>query len=227
MIVLFNILLWFATGLISVGRCELTTSNLNEDLNSGALIVDTGKPGVEQTWAFVKKGLQENRRSMCSFLLLQVSSKRVELTLDKVTELFEQALDNMVKSTEYTTLIAPFIKPGTIEEFDRNGGATVLQISEERRELIAEYKKAIAENVDEETKAAILEKYFLKACAQKLGTVIAERSLYSTVLKVENIIEKKPLKYRDRLPSISKLTSYLRWRQNVEPEKPNLPGVLE
>lgn len=180
-------------------------------------------------WATLKKGLEENRRSMCSFLLLQVSSKQVELTLNRVTELFEQALDHMAKSTEYTTLIRPFIKAGTIEEFDKNGGATVLQISEERRELIGEYRRASAEGSSEPVKAAILEKYFLKACAHKLGTVLAERSLYSTVLKVETIIEKKPASLRSRLPSVSSLTSFVRRRQDVaeQEQQPNPTGVFE
>lgn len=202
-------LLLLLTVLVSVGCTEIAsgpeTTVAEED------------PATLPSWAAIKQGLQQNRHSMCSFLLLQVSSKQVELTLDRVAELFEQALDHMAKSSEYATFIKPHIKAEVIEEFDRNGGATVLQISEERRELIAEYRQAMAENLSEPDKAAILEKYFLKACAHKLGTVIAERSLYSSVLKVETIIERKDSNARRRLPPLRQLTSFMRKRQDAAP----------
>lgn len=222
-----TLLIWLAV-LASVDSSE-TAVELERDAGPAADAQAGSGEAAGPAWATLKKGLEENRHSMCSFLLLQVSSKQVELTLKRVTELFEQALDHMAKSTEYTTLIRPFIKAGTIEEFDKNGGATVLQISEERRALIGEYRQASAEGSSEADKAAILEKYFLKACAHKLGTVLAERSLYSTVIKLETIIEKKPASLKSKLSGFGKLASFVRRRQAAaEPEQPsNPPGLFE
>lgn len=183
-------LLWL-TVLITVG-CLVTIINCQEDEPSDENDDLTVLEKTEKPWAYVKDGLQNNRLSMCSFLLLQVSNRQLELTLNRVTELFEQALDHMAKSAEYSTTIKPHVKAETIEEFDKNGSAIVLQISEERRKLIDDYRRATDEGSSELDLKAILENYFLKACAHKLATIIAERSMFSSMLKLETVLEKKP-----------------------------------
>ena len=157
--------------------------------DGGIGLTDRQAGGQVDDWAKLRDGLRSNKQSMCSFLLMQVSDKEVELTLQRVTDLFEQALDHMAKAALYAQFIKPYIKANAIADFDNNGGSFVLEISNDRRNVISEYNEAIANGATDEERKQILEKYFYKACASKLGTVISESSMYGAMLKLEKLVK--------------------------------------
>lgn len=137
-------------------------------------------------WELVREGLRESKQSMCSFLLVQVSNKEMALTLDGVVDLFEQALDHMGRATQASERIRRLgDHEELIADFDTKGSSTVLEISENRRKLIELYREARRGGASDEELKALLERYFYKACGQKLATVIVEKSLYDAVLKLE------------------------------------------
>lgn len=154
----------------------------------------------EEIWKVVRNGMKESRRSMCSFLLVQKSDnegKEFSLSLEEVTGLFEQALDHMARATEFTQKIQDYLKGEALARYDESGGLTVLEISEDRKNLIEEYRSTESEEEKEE----ILERYYYKACAQKLGTVIAEKSMFMSVLKVEDFKKSKNFNKSKRIKS--------------------------
>lgn len=159
----------------------------------------------EEIWKVVKNGMKESRQSMCSFLLVQRSdnSKEFSLSLEDVTSLFEQALDHMARATEFTQKIQDYLNGEELARYDESGGLTVLEISEDRKNLIEEYRRAESE----EEKKGILERYYYKACAQKLGTVIAEKSMFMSVLKVEDFERSKNFNKSRKIKSLSRKQS--------------------
>lgn len=157
----------------------------------------------EQVWKVVRNSMKENKRSMCSYLLVQVSNTDFSLNLEKVTGLFEQALDHMARATEFTQKIQHYMNEEALARYDESGGLTVLEISEDRKNLIHDYKEASSE----EEKNAILEEYFYKACAQKLGTIIAEKSMFTSVLKVEDFERKRDVQGPNRIKSLARKQS--------------------
>lgn len=142
-------------------------------------------------WKMVRESLDSSREAMCSFLLVQVSDEEEALKLDKVVGLFEQALDHMAKSTEFTERFRKIVGEKLIRDYDKSGGATVLEISEARRSLIRDYKAASESGSSPEVLRQILDKYFYIACAQKLATVIAEKSMYETATKIDLMKENR------------------------------------
>lgn len=159
---------------------------------------------IDEEWEVVKGGLNHSKRSMCSFLLVQVSDKELSLSLEKVTGLFEQALDHMARATELTQRIQSYMNEEVLSHYDTNGGLTVLEISEDRKSLVDEYREAVAKGTSQEEKEGILEKYFYKACAQKLGTVLAEKAMYDSVLRVEDFERKKEVKKANRMKTLAR-----------------------
>lgn len=157
----------------------------------------------ETIWRVVRNSMKDNKRSMCSFLLVQASNTDVQLDLEKVTGLFEQGLDHMARATEFTLKVQDYMNEEVLARYDKSGGLTVLEISEDRKNLINDYKEASSE----EEKKEILEEYFYKACAQKLGTIIAEKSLFNLVLRVEDFERKKGAKKVNRIKTLAKKQS--------------------
>lgn len=150
----------------------------------------TSKPTKEQ-WQEVKSGLKSNREAMCSFLLDNVETEEDPLTLDKVTALFERSLDHLAKASEYVAKIRPHLDAQVVADFDNNGSSYVLEVSNARLDVIREYEEATRKGKGEQAKRQILERYFYKACANKLGTILAEKSMYDAALKVKRTLSKQ------------------------------------
>ena len=148
----------------------------------------TTASSTAREWSDIKEGLRANKQSMCSFLLGEIRGQNETLTLEKVTHLFEQALDHLGRANEYITKIRPYIEREALENFDRSGAGFVLEVSGNRVALIEQYRKASGSGASEGQLAAILEKYFYKACASKLGMVLTEKSMYDSALKVEKLM---------------------------------------
>lgn len=87
------------------------------------------------------------------------------LSREKVTDLFEQALENIAKSNDYIEQIRATAKPETIEEYNRNGGLFVLKISDKRREFLARLSDmANGGNGDADEKTKLFGSYYTLAC---------------------------------------------------------------
>lgn len=158
----------------------------NPDNCAGAPTAGAEVKDPVEEFSELKAGLKANKEAFCSFLLKQNSSHGTNLSLKEVSELFEEALDHLGKSSDYATFIKTHLKNSkVIEGFDTNGGNYVLEISDNRRSLLDEYRFAEKLDLTDEAKNKILEKYFYKACSSKLGTIITEKSMYDSMLKLE------------------------------------------
>lgn len=135
-------------------------------------------------WDHIKDGLQNDKDAMCNYLLVQVSKPSEGFTLEGVKELFIQSLDHLGKTTSYMDIFASQVDKKVVDEYDLSGSQLVLEISDNVRNLLADYRKAEANKADEERKQHILRQYFYQACANKLATVMAESSMYKYMLKL-------------------------------------------
>lgn len=131
--------------------------------------------------------LVDDKQVLCAAQLEQMGS----LTLDKVTEIFEKALDHMVKACDYMSEIAPHIKQEAADGFYCSGAGLIREISDHRRQLIDDYREAEKSGAEEKVLGAILEKYFYKACMSKLGTHLTEHSLSNTAQKLEELKKRR------------------------------------
>lgn len=163
-----------------IGRSNSANASARESRNT-----------LEQ-WRSIKVQLHENKKSMCSFLLVQKSdASQIELTLDRVADLFEQGLDHVGRSADYIKVMRPYIDQRVVSQFDLNGSKFVLEISDARRKLIEEFGNAVANGASDATKGQILEEYFYKACEIKLGSVAAEKSMFAALQKIEGLANSK------------------------------------
>lgn len=128
-----------------------------------------------------------SREKMCSSLLQDASYSEEGLTLDKVKKLFEESLDTMSKAIEHMNKIQPPVDEGASSKANQRGGSTILDIAEKRRKLIEDYNRAKAKGASQAEVGKILEKYFFKACANKIAMAITEQSLYDSLTEVQRI----------------------------------------
>lgn len=140
-----------------------------------------------EKWLSAREGLKTNKQQMCASMLRKENDSEEGLTMEKVKDLFEESLDNMVRASEHMNKIHPFIDENARNQFDNKGGSSVLDISENRRKLIDEYRKAESNGASQEELGEILEKYFYKACATKIAMAITEQSLAESSKKIQRI----------------------------------------
>lgn len=141
----------------------------------------------ESQWKEIKSSLRSNKKAMCSFLL---NKEQSVLTLDGVTDLFEQSFNHLAKSTDYTKVLRPYMSEQALREYDNTGSSLVLEVSENRRDLVAKYRAAEVKGASEEEKRELLTFYFYKACSSKLATVVAEKSMHESMMKVVRRMER-------------------------------------
>lgn len=112
-----------------------------------------------------------------------------DLSQEKVTDLFEQALINIANSNDYLETIRASAKPGAIEEYDRNGGLFVLMISDKRREFLAALNEP-KNSLDDKEKSELLELYFELACGFEENTKVSLKAMQKSVFKINASINK-------------------------------------
>lgn len=140
---------------------------------------------TETNWKKIGEDLEKYKASTCSYLLAEIrkDGSDHELTLKKVTHLFESALDHLASTNALFGKLVPYVGAQVVEEFDRNGRAFVLELSLARTRLIEDYTRAEEIGSDAEILKRILEEAFYKACAFKLGTIVTEKSMYEAAAK--------------------------------------------
>lgn len=130
----------------------------------------------------IKEDLAANKESICTPLANMDAN---QLTLDTVVAIFEDSLIHLANLSDQIMLIKQYVDKKMIENVDNYGGQFVLEISNRRKNLIDEYKKADKSLfLKERKKQKVLEKYFHKACESKLGAIKAKKNMSDAVRKI-------------------------------------------